>query len=620
MNQTVTFTAFLRDQFSSPLNKLAAKSDAAFNRINTDFEKLAISGKLAAKSISQIDERLDLLKRSRSLSIDTTAIKTANKEIKALEAERAKLSGENSTGIGGIGLLKGLGIGVGIAALYKAGQFLTGSVGEFNDSAQTEAQIKAGLLSTKGISGKSLSGLKSQANDLQGKTLYEDDTTLAADQILLTFTKIRGAIYDQAVPAIQDMATKMKIDLSSAALQVGKALNDPILGVTALRREGVQLTEAQEKQIKTFIALGQQEKAQAIILKELNTEFGGSAEAAAKAGTGGFTILGNKVKNLSETIGEKLTTNLGGLSKSLGKVVDKVTDWMEIPMSMKLEDERIKVNALASQIMTANVPAEERNKLYDELKILAPDVVSGLDKENIAYNKLKINLKNYNDEMLRSVMIESQKEKLKPLAESLLDAQTNLAEKQSDINILMAEAAKYSQYGDWITATKNNEKLSIGMKAALIKEKISNETGKNYGKLTSIYNQLTDALTNNKYIGNNSISSLTATVAKIQAKINKQMQLSSEAIKAIGGDPGKLLADGTGSGTGNGEGTGLDDGINNVSGGVGVKNITITVQKMIGVEGNIVTNNIKDIESDIGAAIDKVLLTALNDANRMGGD
>jgi truncated hemoglobin YjbI len=146
--------------------------------------------------------------------------------------------------------------------------------------------------------------------------------------LLLTFTQIKDTIFTQATPAILDLATRMGGDLNGAAIQVGKALNDPIKGITALSRVGVSFSEAQKSQIENFVKTNQLAEAQKMILAELNTEFGGSAEAAALVGLGPWQQLQNTFGDVQEQIGEivlkmgkellpvvqKLVTGLGNLA------------------------------------------------------------------------------------------------------------------------------------------------------------------------------------------------------------------------------------------------------------------------------------------------------------------
>lgn len=99
--------------------------------------------------------------------------------------------------------------------------------------------------------------------------------------MLLTFTNIGKDVFPNATAMTLDMATAMNgglapsaEQLSNQAIQLGKALNDPIMGMGALRKVGVAFTEAQKEQITTLQQSGDIMGAQKIILAELATEFG----------------------------------------------------------------------------------------------------------------------------------------------------------------------------------------------------------------------------------------------------------------------------------------------------------------------------------------------------------
>jgi hypothetical protein len=188
-------------------------------------------------------------------------------------------------------------------AAFAGFEFLKGSVEDFNEADQSAAQLTASLRSTGAEAWTTKAALDAQAESLMNLSLFDDDAITSAQSILLTFRGVRGAIYNEAIPAITDMASKLGTDLKTATLQVGKALDNPTQGITALRRAGVSFNDVQLHMIKHLVETGQKAKAQAMILGELKTEFGGSAEAASKAGTGPFTVLAHQFQNVKEEIG-----------------------------------------------------------------------------------------------------------------------------------------------------------------------------------------------------------------------------------------------------------------------------------------------------------------------------
>lgn len=152
------------------------------------------------------------------------------------------------------------------------------------DAAHAAGQVEAALNSMGGASGKALPQLQQAAEALRNLTGIDDDeimTKVTAN--LLTFGNVAGDVFDRAQLSVLNISARMKTDLMGSTMMVGKALNAPTQGLAALRRVGIQFTEQQEKQIKAMDAAGNAAGAQAIMLGELERQFGGAAEAAANA-------------------------------------------------------------------------------------------------------------------------------------------------------------------------------------------------------------------------------------------------------------------------------------------------------------------------------------------------
>jgi hypothetical protein len=185
---------------------------------------------------------------------------------------------------GTMGMLKkGLGLlGVGFA-VFKGGEFIKESVEAFHQLEQANAQVQAGLISTKGAAGLTFDDVQKSAKGLASELPYSRSAFLEMQSVLLTFPSVTKESFTPASELIADMSTRLGQDLKSSAIQVGKALQDPIRGITALHRVGVNFSEAQTEMIKKMVHGGKTAQAQAVIMKELQTEFGGSAKAAADA-------------------------------------------------------------------------------------------------------------------------------------------------------------------------------------------------------------------------------------------------------------------------------------------------------------------------------------------------
>ncbi len=191
----------------------------------------------------------------------------------------------------------------------------------FADARETQtlmAQTQAVITSTGGAAGFSaqqVADLASSLSDAAGKSLFGDDQIQAGENLLLTFTNIKETLPD-ATKIMVDMAQAMGTDVKGGAIQLGKALNDPINGISALSRVGVTFTDEQKAQIKAMQDAGDMAGAQRVILAELNKEFGGSAEAAAKA-TGGWSEFQGRLGEAGETMATAVLPILGELGSLL---------------------------------------------------------------------------------------------------------------------------------------------------------------------------------------------------------------------------------------------------------------------------------------------------------------
>jgi len=181
------------------------------------------------------------------------------------------------------------------------------SIAAFDKQAKAIAQVEAGIKSTGGAAGFTSEQLQKMAADLQKKTLFGDEEILkGATSQLLTFTNIAGEQFARTQVAALNLATRLDGDLKSASIQLGKALNDPIANLSALSRSGIQFSEEQKKIIKELAQTNRLAEAQTLILDELEKQYGGAAEAAAKAGAGGLKQLQNRLGDTMEEIGEQL--------------------------------------------------------------------------------------------------------------------------------------------------------------------------------------------------------------------------------------------------------------------------------------------------------------------------
>ena len=259
-----------------------------------------------ATEVGAIKYTLDLDKRGFDEGIDESS-----KKAKGFGA------GLESAKTGSFALLGGL-----TAAAAGAVAFGIKSVQAFSESQNVMAQTKAVIESTGGVAGVTAEQVGKMASELQRVTTFSDETIQSGENLLLTFTNIGKDIFPEATKTMLDMSQALGQDTKSSAIQLGKALQDPILGVTALRRVGVNFNEQQQEQIKTLVESGKSLDAQKLILKELKTEFGGSAEAAGKTFAGSLERAKNTFGDFMELVGSAILTRIQPL-------VDGFNQWFD---------------------------------------------------------------------------------------------------------------------------------------------------------------------------------------------------------------------------------------------------------------------------------------------------
>lgn len=220
-----------------------------------------------------------------------------------------------------------------LAAAAGIGAVIRTGFNEVKDAAAGTAQLVAGIASTGNAANVSAQGLNDLASSIQRTTGQTDDSVVAAESLLLTFTNIKNQgpdkIFDQATQAAADMAARMGGDASSNAILLGKALNDPVKGITSLTRAGVQFTQQQKDQIGAMVQAGDMLGAQKLVLGELNKEFGGSAAAFGQTLPGQIQILKRSFEDFAQTAIGALTPLAGPILSGLTAGLQGATQFID---------------------------------------------------------------------------------------------------------------------------------------------------------------------------------------------------------------------------------------------------------------------------------------------------
>lgn len=181
-----------------------------------------------------------------------------------------------------------------------AGVFAAGAVVSFTKDliAAGEAEVSSNrklenVTKSMGLFGDHAIDVAKRLEELSGVQQLQlgiDDDTIKSTQIkLLTFANLAktagtaGGMFDRASLAAQDLAAAGFGSAETNAVQLGKALQDPVKGITALARSGVTFTEQEKIKIETLVESGKMLEAQNMVLGAIETQVGGTAAAGVTA-------------------------------------------------------------------------------------------------------------------------------------------------------------------------------------------------------------------------------------------------------------------------------------------------------------------------------------------------
>ncbi|MDD3370763.1 MAG: phage tail tape measure C-terminal domain-containing protein [Alphaproteobacteria bacterium] len=319
----------------------------------------------------------------KSLQRITLAGQPASKSLLALNAA------VNDVKSSAIGLTSQIGpLGSAMMALGPAGLFAGAGLGamtlllkkSFEEAAlaeQTFNRLQGVLKATgyaSGLTGKEIAGM---AEEMEHSTLASAEDVKSASAIMATFRSVSGDTFKQAIHLAQDMSSVFGQDLRSSATQLGKALEDPVEGLTALRRVGVSFSDSQKDVIKTLVETGQKAEAQKIILAALQEQVGGAGQAETQGLTGATHRLSVAWGDMLKAIGQ--TETVGGTAMDvlarMSTTFETTTEWFS-------------KDPIAVQLRNAKNELADVQKSLEWLQNLPP-VVQPIYKDNTEYRRKK---------------------------------------------------------------------------------------------------------------------------------------------------------------------------------------------------------------------------------------
>ncbi len=192
----------------------------------------------------------------------------------------------------------------GIVTVTAALRTMRAAILAASEAEQSQRRLEAVLRATGQAAGLTAREIERMVGEMSAGTLFDDNAIRNASAVLLTFRSVQGETFREAMNLAAGLASVMQTDLQSAVFQVGRALDDPVEGMNALRRAGVNLSPVQEEQIRHFIRINDLASAQKVILGELNKKFGDAGKEMNTGITQSTKDLGKAWDNLLKSIGK----------------------------------------------------------------------------------------------------------------------------------------------------------------------------------------------------------------------------------------------------------------------------------------------------------------------------
>lgn len=257
-------------------------------------------------------------------------------------------------------------LGLQAAGITSVTAALVGSVRAAAEAERSQLRLQAVVRATGGAAGRSAEEIEALARAIGRETLASTEGVRAAAAQLLTFRSVAGDTFDRTLRAAQDLAEVGFGSVESAAVQLGKALEDPEQGLAALRRVGVSFSASQREVIAQLVETGRVAEAQRIILEGVERQVGGAGAAAGGGLAGAFDTLGEELRQFGANLGQRIaeSLNLAGALGSIAGGISAVNAAMERQPTAR-DSARDLIALRAQRERVANDPRTLADPMYN---------------------------------------------------------------------------------------------------------------------------------------------------------------------------------------------------------------------------------------------------------------
>ncbi len=377
MSERITFTAYLEDHLSPGFEKIEREGKEAFNKVDREQREMMRNTKRAGASANQLS-----------------------------------------------GTFKRLGgIVAGAAVGYKLMQW-GGAIVETTAKFERFEAVLTNTLGSRGAARDSFEMIKE----------FGATTPFQVDELTDSFVKLTNQGFK---PSQAEMGSLGDLAASTGKSfdQLSEAIIDAQVGeFERLKEFGIRASKQGDKVTMTFKGQKKQmdfteESIRKYILSLGKAEGVSGAMSKISKTTGGqISNLRDNVDSLNYSLGKRFKPITEAALRTAGDMVSTFNDWVEVPLSEELEKERIEANLLVSQITDLNTTEDDRRTILNKLREINPDIVDGINAEKVNMGQLTTQLRKYNDEAIKSIILEKRKEALRKKREEATQAGTKAQE------------------------------------------------------------------------------------------------------------------------------------------------------------------------------------------------
>ncbi|HBJ99744.1 MAG TPA: hypothetical protein DDZ62_07055 [Delftia acidovorans] len=240
------------------------------------------------------------------------------------------------------------------------------------DAEKEQTQLAAAIKSTGGAAGWSVERLNAMADSMEKTSTFSAGQINQAQTRMLSYAGVVGDQFPRAMQAVIDMSERMGYEVTASAETIGKALDVPSEGLSALSKQGFRFTDAQKELVKQFERTGQTAKAQDIILQALESSYGGAAQAARDTLGGSLTAVGNTINSLMTADSASLPglrDSVEGLNSTLNS--DDVRNGFQTLISGLIDVGSFAASSMAGIVKLGQAVAEHKGEIGVVLGMIA---------------------------------------------------------------------------------------------------------------------------------------------------------------------------------------------------------------------------------------------------------